>query len=176
MTTWRRGARLVGSGVGLLIAGTGCGLGDDPPTLVVATTWPPAIRARVEKLYHQQAGARPIHWLDVGPLGWIDAIDRRDGVDLVAGGSPRELLPLLDADELESIEPTDTVPWRVVDLPPDPLDHREDRTPTLNLKATNDQIQGHAEVSKLLASASWEQEFSTLARSTERQPRPTSAS
>ena len=57
--------------------------------------------------------ARPIVWVNLKPGERLArAVDRREGVDLLVGGSPSEFAQLSDSGQLVSVDPLANAPWR----------------------------------------------------------------
>ncbi len=99
----------------------GCGpVGESP--MVVATTWPLAIRSDLETAYRREVGGSgAIDWVVLGPvdrMAWV--LNRRGGVDLLLGGPVPEYARLADSGRLVRVSPTDPVPWREARRPVDP--------------------------------------------------------
>ena len=130
---------------------------DDPHRLVIATPWPIEARAACAAVFALDSGHGPITWVELGSHRWLDACDRRGGVDLILGGPAHSMQDLADHDRLIPIKPDDPVPWRQIQRPgapeliPPGLDPRDDPA-TL------------AEAQRVLASAGWTKGYEALAR------------
>ena len=151
----RRHATLVAVFLPLL---AGCLFNDnDPHRLVIATPWPVEARAACAAVFALDSGHGPITWVELGSHRWLDACDRRGGVDLILGGPAHSMQDLADHDRLIPIKPNDPVPWRQIQRPgapeliPPGLDPRDDPA-TL------------AEAQRVLASEGWAKGYATLAR------------
>ncbi len=105
-------------GASLVLGLVGCvPSGEDSHALIIATPWPPAARAACDALQQVDGSARPITWVELGSHRWLDACDRRGGIDLILGGPVRKFQALADSGLLEPIEARDPVSWREVDCP-----------------------------------------------------------
>ena len=129
------------------------------PSLVVATSWPPAARLGLEFAFRKDGGS--ITWVGIdGASGLAAALGRWGGVDLILGGPASDLVRLVDAGRLEPIEADDPTPWRVIRRPgvtsgPAPsADHADPRDDP----ATLDQIKA------ILERDGWTSGYRTLVR------------
>ncbi len=161
----RRGTLRAGLAAGFVLGLAGCLPREgESHRLVVATPWPPSVRLACEAVYRQEGGSRPIAWVGLGSHRWLDACDRRGGVDLVLGGPARLFQRLADAGRLVAISPTDPVAWRVVERPqglaspsgPNPsIDRGQD---------PRDDPATFAEAKSVLEAEGWSKGYETLVR------------
>ena len=132
----------------------------EPSPIVIATPWPSVARAAAEAVYRSEGGNRPILWVELGSHRWLDASDRRGGIDLILGGPPRFFPKLADAGRLVPIAATDPVAWRQVERPDSSVVPAEP-TPAGDPR---DDPATFAEAKAVLDAEGWAKGYATLAR------------
>ncbi len=157
----------------------GC-MPDDGPTLVVATTWPPALRLDLEAAYRREGGS--VAWSAIGPGDSPSALlEGRSPPDLILGVPASALVRPADAGLIAPVEAEDPAPWRLVRRP-DPGEAGA-RIPSARSYADpRDDPTTLAEAKAVLANAGWAEGYRSLARRAAlarpapgRHPRSTSA-
>ncbi len=137
---------------------------DDGPTLVVATGWPPALRADLEADFRRGGGS--IAWVEIGPGDSPSAVLEgrgRDRPDLILGVPEASLARLADAGRLAPIGAAEPAPWRPVRrLDSGQADARI--ASAASYADPRDDPATLAEARSVLATAGWAEGYRVLAR------------
>ncbi len=156
----------------------GCEPAGGPP-LVVATTWPAAARGGLEAAYRRESGDPvPVRWVAMAPGERLaDAFDRREGLDLLLGGSVPEFRGLTEAGRLLRVEPADAMAWRIARRPggsPGDGNGGDGGGPSPGYNDPRDSPSALGQAKATLGAEGWARGYETLVRRASRS-RPSSA-